>query len=54
MKFIHKVTKTGKNSRYVIIPKEILKKLKWKAKQKVVISLRGEKIIIEDYKPKKS
>lgn len=33
------------------LPIGILRKLKWRERQKVVVSLRGEKITIEDWKP---
>lgn len=47
------VRKIGKNSQgtyYVSLPKELVKELKFKEKQKVVISRSGKKIVIEDWK----
>jgi len=48
-KNIRKITKNG-NSYSVSIPIEALKKLKWREKQRVVVTKRGEKLIIEDFK----
>ena len=48
---IRKITKNG-NSRSVSIPVEILKKLGWKERQKVVVKLHRKKIIISDWKKK--
>ncbi len=47
---IRKLTKVGKQSIAVTIPIEIVRKLKWREKQKVVVKKRGSKIIIEDWK----
>ena len=49
MKIIRKVNKTAKRSYSVVIPMEFVKKLRWKERQKIVVSLRGKKIIIEDW-----
>lgn len=46
---IRKLTRLGKVSTVVSIPIRILKKLKWREKQKVVVKRRGKKIIIEDW-----
>jgi len=46
------VRKLGKNSQgtyLVTIPKSIIKNLKFKEKQKLVVRQRGKKIIIEDW-----
>jgi len=48
---IRKLVKTGRSSICVTLPKEYVRKLKWRAKQKVVIKLRGSKMTIEDWKP---
>ena len=48
---IRSITKSsGGRSYTVTIPMEMIVKLKWRAKQKVVVQLKGEKIIIEDWK----
>ena len=47
---IRKITKVAGTSFAVTIPIEMIRKLKWREKQKVVISMSGEKIIIKDWK----
>lgn len=49
-KYIRKVVKNGRNSYYINIPKEIIKELKIKERQKLVINKRGEGILITDWK----
>jgi antitoxin component of MazEF toxin-antitoxin module len=49
-KNIRKLTRVGKTSMSVTIPVEMVKELKWKERQKVVVSLKGKKVIIEDWK----
>ena len=49
-KNIRKLTRVGKTSLCVTIPVEMVKELKWKERQKVVLSLKGGKITIEDWK----
>ena len=51
-KNIRKLTKLGGSSLAVTIPVEILRKLRWKERQKVVVKLRGKKITIEDWPSK--
>jgi len=46
---IRKITRVGGTSLSITLPVEFLRKLKWKEKQKVVVNLRGKKIIIEDW-----
>ena len=46
-----KITKTGEYTYYVTIPREYIKELGWRIKQKVVVKLSGKEIIIEDWKP---
>ena len=45
-----KITKNGRNSYYINIPKEIMKEFKWRERQKLVVRKSGSKIIIEDWK----
>ena len=52
-KFIRKITKKSKYSYTAVLPKELIDKLKWRDRQKIVIRQYGKKIIIEDWKPKK-
>jgi len=49
-KYIRKVTRVGKRSLSVVIPAEIVKELKIREKQKLVLKKSGKKIIIEDWK----
>ncbi|MDR3558781.1 MAG: hypothetical protein P4L62_01505 [Candidatus Pacebacteria bacterium] len=52
-KHVRKLTKTSTHSLYVIIPKDILEKYKWREKQRVVIVDKGRgKIEISDYRSK--
>lgn len=47
---IRSLTKVSGGSTYsVTIPKEYIHKLKWRARQKLRVSLEGDRIIIEDY-----
>lgn len=50
---IRKLTKQGKWSLSVTLPKDLVSKLKWKEKQKVVVELKGKSFIVKDWKPKK-
>jgi antitoxin component of MazEF toxin-antitoxin module len=52
MEFIRKINKTAKRSYGVVIPKEFIKKLNWKERQKLVLSLRGKTIRIKDWQKK--
>jgi bifunctional DNA-binding transcriptional regulator/antitoxin component of YhaV-PrlF toxin-antitoxin module len=47
---IRKLTKQGKKSISVTIPIEIVRALKWREKQKVVVKKRGKGILITDWK----
>ena len=48
-KNIRKILKSG-GSYAVTIPIEMLNKLKWREKQKVVVKMKGKSIIIRDWK----
>jgi len=48
-KYTRKVTRVGKRSLSVVIPAEIVDELRIKERQKLVISRKGTKIIIEDW-----
>jgi len=48
-KYIRKIQKV-RYSYYLILPKEIIRNLDWKEKQKVVIKKSGKRIIIQDWK----
>ncbi len=49
-KNIRKLTRVSKSSMSVTIPVEILDELGWKEHQKVVVNLKGKKVVIEDWK----
>ena len=42
----------GGRSISVTLPVEFIRELKWREKQKVVVTKRGNKLIIEDWKAK--
>ena len=47
---IRSLTKAAGGKSYtIILPREYIKKLKWRAKQKLVVTLRGDKITIKDW-----
>ncbi|MDA3840493.1 MAG: AbrB/MazE/SpoVT family DNA-binding domain-containing protein [Patescibacteria group bacterium] len=46
---VRKLSKTGSNSYYVVIPKEFIKNLDWQERQKLKVKQIGKKIIIEDW-----
>ncbi len=48
-KNIRKIFRSGA-SHALTIPKEMMKELKWKEKQKVVVKKRGSSIIVSDWK----
>lgn len=45
-----KIIKNGRGSYYVNIPKELMKELKWKERQKVVVKRKGKELAIKDWK----
>ena len=45
-----KLLKTGTYTYLVTLPKEWVKSLGWRAKQKVALKLEDERIVIEDWK----
>ena len=48
-KNIRKLTRVGRKSVSVTIPIEMVKKLKWRERQKVVLTLRDKTISIKDW-----
>jgi len=48
-KYIRKIQKV-RYSYYLTLPKEIIRNLDWKEKQKVIIKKSGKRIIIQDWK----
>ncbi len=51
-KHVRKLNKLGKYSYYVTLPMSIIKKLRWQIRQKVVLSVRGKGIYIQDLEGK--
>ncbi len=49
-KDVRKLTRLGKSSLAITLPKEFLTVLGWREKQKVVVKRRGQTIIVEDWK----
>ncbi len=47
---IRKITKVGKYSYAITVPKDMIKKLRWREHQKVVVKQRGKSLIINDWK----
>ena len=47
---IRKITKVGRWSFSVTIPIDLVRKLGWREKQKVVISKKGSTLVIRDWK----
>lgn len=55
MKYKRTINKSGGGRSYTInVPPKLIKELKWREKQKVIVKKRGEGILISDWKPKKS
>jgi antitoxin component of MazEF toxin-antitoxin module len=52
-KYIRKVIRVGRKSLSVIIPADIVRELKIRERQKLVVKRVGKKIQIEDWKPRK-
>ena len=50
---IRKITKVGRASLAVTLPIDLVRKLKWRERQRVVITKKGKTLTIKDYKPKK-
>lgn len=51
-KHVRKIVKNGRESYYINIPKEIVRELRWRERQKLTIRRSGEKLVIEDWKEK--
>ncbi len=48
---IRKINRTGGYSYYVTIPKSHIEELGWRKRQKVVVTLEGDQIVIRDWNP---
>jgi len=51
-KFVRKLTKTGSHSFTINVPKEIVKNLKWRERQKLEITFdeRRQQFVVKDWK----
>ena len=47
---IRKLTKVGRASIAVTLPIELVRELKWKERQKVVVKKSGQNLVISDWK----
>jgi len=50
---VRKITVVGKGSYMVTLPIGYIRDLGWREKQKVTVTKRGKKLIIEDWEPGK-
>jgi len=50
---VRKISKLGKYSYSITVPKGLIKKLGWKEKQKVVVKIFGNGLRIKDWDSKK-
>lgn len=46
---IRKLTRLGGHSLGLTIPIEFVRKLKWRERQKVVVTMRGKKLTVQDW-----
>jgi len=46
----HKLTISGGKNYVLVLPVEFVRHLKWKERQKLNITIKGEQLIIEDWK----
>jgi hypothetical protein len=49
-KYIRKIVKNGRESYYTNIPKDIMRELRWREKQKVVVTRVRGGLLIRDWK----
>lgn len=49
---IRKLCKTSGGSVFVTLPIEMVRELKWRKDQKVVVTKKGKILTIKDYKPR--
>ena len=51
---VRKLTKTGNYTYYVTIPRSEIAALEWREHQKVTVQREGDRIVIRDWKAKRS
>ena len=49
---VRKLTRSNSHSYYVLLPPGLIRDLKWREKQKLVVSKKGKNIVIRDWKAK--
>lgn len=47
---VRKLTRLGSHSFYALIPPRIIRALKWKKGQKLIVERRGEEVVIRDWR----
>ncbi|RLC38342.1 hypothetical protein DRH27_02480 [Candidatus Falkowbacteria bacterium] len=47
---MRKIIKNSRGSYYINIPKEIIRKLRWKEGQRLEVDYKGQAVIITDWK----
>ena len=50
---VRKLGKVGKYSYCVTIPREIIRELGWRNRQRVVVGLQGDTVVVRDWKPRR-
>jgi len=48
-KYIRKIVKNGRNSYYINIPRELVKELRFRERQKLVVCKRGKGLLVVDW-----
>jgi len=49
-KEVRKIVKNGRGSYYINIPKELMRELRWRERQKLTVRKSGGKLVVEDWK----
>ena len=52
-KEVRKIVKNGRGSYYINIPKELMRELRWRERQKLTVRKSGGKLVVEDWKEEK-
>ena len=48
-KFVRKLTKLGKYTYYIVVPKILIDDLHWRERQKLVVFRRGKGLLVKDW-----
>jgi antitoxin component of MazEF toxin-antitoxin module len=49
-KHVRKIVKNGGGTYYISLPKEVMRELRFRERQKVTVRVSGAKVVIEDWK----